>query len=73
MEIFDISLLVILFGLLGYVWKLRKQITGLIPGTVDDSIVDTLEGAAEALGVDVDELAKKSRGRLKERIKGKLQ
>lgn len=73
MEIFDISILVIVFGLLGYVWKLRKQITDIIPGQVDDQIVDTLEGAAEALGIDVDELAQKSRGKLKKRIQEKLQ
>lgn len=69
MEIFDVSLLVIVFGLLGYVWKLRKQITGLIPGEMDDKVIDTIEGAAEALGIDVDALAQKSRGKLKKTVR----
>jgi hypothetical protein len=72
MEILGISVIVLVLGLLGYVWKLRKMITDLVPGEYDDQVVDTIEGLAEQLGVDVDELAAKSRGKLKAQLKDKL-
>jgi hypothetical protein len=37
MEILDISLMVIVLGLAGYVWTLRRQITRLIPGETGPS------------------------------------
>jgi len=71
MNIFGISSLIIVLGLLGYVWKLRNKIVNLIPGKKDDEVLDVIEGAADQLGVDMDELAKKSRGRLKKKFKEK--
>lgn len=69
MEIFSFGTLVVfLVGLFGYVWKLRNQITTLIPGQKDEKIVDTVEGLCEEYGVDIDEIAKKSRGRLKKQL-----
>lgn len=71
-EILDVSLIVIVLGLLGYVWKLRKQITSLIPGEMDEKVLDMIEGAADSLGIDVEDLAKKSRGKLKNQVKKKF-
>lgn len=68
MDIFGISIFVIVFGLAGYIWKLRKQITTVIPGKTDDKIVDTVEGICEEYGLNPDEIAKKSRGKLKKEI-----
>jgi hypothetical protein len=38
----------------------------------DDEVLDTIEGVAETLGVPLDELAQKSRGKLKKAIKDQL-
>lgn len=72
MELFDISVLVIILGLVGYIWKLRSFITKLIPGQLDDDLVDAIEGMSEELEIPIDELAKKSRGQLKAKIKAKF-
>ena len=72
MEILGISAVVIALGVAGYVWKFRKTVTDTIPGKTDDKVLDTIEGVAETLEVDVDELAKKSRGRLKKELGKKL-
>jgi len=71
MEFLGIPIIVLVLGLLGYIWKLRKQITSLIPGKTDEQVVDTVEGVCEQLGVDPDEVAKKSRGNLKKQLFGK--
>ncbi len=72
MVIFDVSIIVIILGVLGYIWKLRKTITNLIPGKSDDEVLDTIEGLAEKLEIDVDGLAANSRGKLKKKIKEKV-
>lgn len=71
MDVFGISAIVIVLGVLGYVWKFRNNIINLIPGNTDDEVLDVIEGVAEHLGVHVDDLAKRSRGELKKKIKQK--
>ncbi len=72
MTIFNISIIVIVLGLVGYVWKLRNTITKLIPGQKDDEVLDTIEGLAKQVGLNVNNLAANSRGKLKKRIKEEL-
>lgn len=70
-EFFGIGLGVIVLGLVGYIWKLRKYIVKVLPWVNKDTL-DTVEGMADHFGLDVDELAKKSRGKLKNKVQEKL-
>lgn len=65
MEIFGASVLTLAIGLLGGLWFALKFLAPKTEWEWDDRIVDIVEGAAETLNVDPDELAKKSTGKLK--------
>ena len=68
MEVFGFSILSSVLGLLGGGWLALKFLAPKTKWEWDDRIVDIIEGEAETLGVDPDELAKKSTGRLKKTI-----
>ena len=70
MEILGLPVIVLVMGLLGYVWKLRNELASALPG-VDEEFVDTVEGMCEQFGVKPDEIAKKSQGKFKKQLFGK--
>ncbi len=72
MELFGIPVVILVLGLLGYVWKLRKTIVENIPGKKDDKVLDTIEGITEYLEIDMNKVARKSRGRLKKEFKKEM-
>lgn len=72
MEVFGIPLAVLIAGLLGYIWKLRRDIVKIIPGQTDDKVLDVIEGIMETYELDADQLAKKSRGKLKAEVRKEL-
>jgi len=68
MEIFGISILTLILGLLAGGFLGLKWLAPKTEAKWDDSIIDVVEGACDTLGVDPDELAKKSLGRLKRKV-----
>jgi len=68
MEVFGISILSLVLGVLGGAFLGLKWLAPKTEAKWDDSIIDVVEGVAETMGVDPDELAGKSLGRLKKKI-----
>jgi hypothetical protein len=68
MEVFGISIITLILGLLAGAWMALKWAAPKTSAEWDDSIVDVVEGACSTLGVDPDDLAKMSLGRLKSKI-----
>jgi hypothetical protein len=68
MELFGISIVTLVLGLLAGAWMALKWAAPKTSVEWDDSIVDVIEGACATMGMDPDELAEKSLGRLKSRI-----
>jgi hypothetical protein len=66
--LFDISQWVLICGLIGYVWQLRRTIAAMIPGQFDDRLLDMIEGLANTFGVDLDAAAMNSVGKLREEV-----
>lgn len=68
MEIMGISVITLVLGVLAGAYMAVKWIAPKTETKWDDSIIDVIEGACDTLGVDPDELAKKSLGRLKRKV-----
>ena len=68
MEFMGISLITLIAGLLAGGFLALKWGAPKTSAEWDDSIVDVIEGTCDALGVDPDELAKRSLGRLKSKF-----
>ena len=68
MEIMGISLITLGLGVLGGAFLALKWLAPKTEAKWDDSVLDVVEGACGTLGVDPDELAKKSLGRLKKKV-----
>ena len=67
MELFGISVISLVLGIIGGGWLALKGLAPKTEAKWDDSIVDVIEGIANTLEVDPDELAKKSLGKLKDK------
>jgi len=67
MELFGISVISLVLGIIGGGWLALKWFAPKTEAKWDDSIVDVIEGIANTLEVDPDELAKKSLGKLKDK------
>lgn len=68
MEIFGISILTLILGILAGIFLALKRVAPKTEAKWDDSIIDTVEGVCDTIGVDPDELAQKSLGKLKRKV-----
>lgn len=68
MEVMGISVLTIALAVLAGIYLGLKFIAPRTKVEWDDSIIDVVEGAADVLGVDPEELAKRSLGKLKAKV-----
>jgi len=67
-----LSITTIVLGVLGCVFLITKRIAPKTETKWDDHLVDVIEGISETVGVDPDEAAKRSAGKLKKRIIRKI-
>lgn len=67
-SLLGVPLLTLGLGVLGGGYLALKFIAPKTEAKWDDQILDVVEGAADTLGVDPEELAKKSAGRLKKKL-----
>lgn len=67
-DLFGIPLITLAIGAIAGLFLALKWLAPKTEAKWDDSIVDVVEGACDALGVDPDEVAKRSLGKLKKKV-----